>query len=82
MSEHQGLPVAGYQPQTIAAVDLVNTNKVIEERVMRIIDALQAAGEADPRWLAIAKTDLEKGFMALNRSIFKPGRIDLGNAPL
>jgi hypothetical protein len=30
----------------------------------------------DQRWLAIAQTHIEQGFMALNRSIFQPGRVD------
>jgi len=77
MSMHEGLPVAGYQPQTTTAVDRVNGHKITEERVLRMIDTLQATGEADPRWLAIARTHIETGFMALNRSVFQPSRIDL-----
>lgn len=77
MSMHDGLPVAGYRPQTTTAVERVNGHKVIEERVLRVIDTLQATGEGDPRWLAIARTDLEKGFMALNRAVFQPARIDI-----
>ena len=84
----KGLPVAGYTPtQNAEAIKLVNENKHVEENLLRLIDALTNSqtleGEmflADARWLAIAKTDLEKGFMALNRAIFKPQRItgDLG----
>ena len=77
MSKHKGLPVAGYRPQTTAAVERVNGHKIIEERILRIIDALQAIGEGDPRWLEIARTDLEKGFMALNRAVFQPSRIEI-----
>lgn len=76
MSMHEGLPVAGYTPQTTTAIERVNGHKIIEERVLRIIDTLQTTGEGDPRWLAIARTDLEKGFMALNRAVFQPSRID------
>ncbi len=77
MSMHDGLPVAGYRPQTMTAVEQVNGHKIIEERILRIIDTLQATGVGDPRWLAVARTDLEKGFMALNRAVFQPARIDL-----
>ena len=73
--EHKGLPVHGYQVQSKSNVDLVNTNKIHEEKILRIIDELGAMDNVDKRWLAIAKTDLEKGFMALNRSIFKPSRL-------
>jgi hypothetical protein len=82
--EHTGLPVAGYKSvQPEAAVLQVNQNKHAEEKLLRIIDGLMndqlPSGEsflADKRWLAIAKTDLEKGFMALNRAIFQPARIE------
>lgn len=76
---HSGLPVAGYRPQTERAVEVVNTNKVMEERILRMIDTIQAdAGlKADPRWSAKARTSIEEGFMFLNRSIFKPERVNI-----
>lgn len=74
---HEGLPVAGYRKQPTTAVDLVNENKATEERILRVIDRLQISGEGDPRWLAIARTDIEKAFMSLNRAIFQPGRVGL-----
>lgn len=76
-NEHAGLPVAGYRPQSSAAVDLVNEFKVAEERLLRSLDALAKGGEVDPRWLATGRTDIEKGFMAVNRSVFKPSRVAL-----
>lgn len=82
MSDHNPLPVSGYRKQSQLTVDAVNKNKEIEERILRLIDDLeneQLMGESfspDRRWLAIARTDLEKGFMALNRSIFQPKRIE------
>lgn len=90
MTEHAGLPVKGYQAQSGEKVALVNHNKEMEERLLRIIDSLMTGplsisiapvsvnhAEADKRWLAIAKTHFEIGFMALNRSIFQPARIPL-----
>lgn len=74
---HQGLPVVGYKEQTQQKVDLVNENKVLEERVLRQIDRLAAMEIIDPHWAAIAKTDIEKGFMSLNRAVFQPGRVSL-----
>lgn len=72
-----GLPVDGYRPQTDANVELVNRNKRLEERVLRVLDDLKAIPEIDQRWLAAGRTDIEKGFMAVNRAIFKPGRATL-----
>ncbi len=75
--ENEGLPVKGYQPQSDEAVALVNANKVTEEKLLRLMDALKGCSDIDQRWLAIARTQFEQGFMALNRAIFKPGRVDL-----
>jgi hypothetical protein len=71
---HNGLPVSGYRPQTDAAVEAVNLNKALEERVLRQLDVLACRSMTDQRWLAIARTDIEKGFMAMNRAVFRPGR--------
>lgn len=74
---HQGLPVAGYKPQSNENVTLVNVNKQLEERVLRQIDELAKTPGVDGRWLAIGKTAIENGFMAVNRAVFKPGRVTL-----
>lgn len=77
MGEHAGLPVHGYRSQSTTKVDLVNVNKELEERVLRFIDSLKHSSHVDQRWLAAGRTDIEKGFMAVNRSIFQPGRVSL-----
>ena len=77
MAQHEGLPVAGYQPQSDERVQLVNENKVTEERILRAIERDTKNGLLDPRWAAIARTDIEKGFMALNRAVFQPSRAKL-----
>lgn len=73
------LPVSGYQPQTQPAVDMVNGFKADEEAILRKLDALpdNTDIQPDPRWLAIGRTSLETAFMAINRSVFKPGRVVL-----
>lgn len=91
MSEHTGLPVAGYRPQSSAAVELVNEHKILEEKLLRRLDVLaqerREPGEGEmesilyptysPRWLAIARSHFEQGFMAFNRAVFQPERISL-----
>lgn len=76
-AKQKGLPVAGYQAQSAQNIDLVNANKVAEEIILRNLDDLAEMPEVDKRWLAIARTQIEQGFMAMNRAIFKPGRITL-----
>lgn len=82
MSEpkHDGLPVAGYKPQSEQSVELVNGMKVTEEIVLRCLDDLASMPDVDMRWLAVGRTQIEQGFMAVNRSIFKPGRVQLTDA--
>jgi hypothetical protein len=70
-------PVLGYRDQTDGNVMLVNESKIAEEKLLRVIEQLDVNGIGDKRWLAIAKTHLEQGFMALNRAIFKPERVQI-----
>lgn len=72
-------PVKGYTQQTAEALSLVNGNKELEERVLRVIDSILANPKCDPRWASIARTHIEEGFMAMNRAVFKPKRIRLGD---
>lgn len=73
-------PIKGYTPINKEKQALVNFNKEMEERVLRVLDTLVVSGPEAPvnqRWLAVARTHFEEGFMALNRSIFNPQRIRL-----
>jgi hypothetical protein len=77
MAEHQPIPVSGYKPQSQETIDRVNDNKRVEEALLQTMDEMQGDANFDQRWLAIARTDIEKGFMALNRAIFRPDRVKL-----
>lgn len=74
--EHTPLPVSGYTKQTESKIEMVNHNKVVEENILRMLDKLAEMEEIDKRWLAIGRTHIEEGFMCINRSIFKPTRIN------
>lgn len=71
------LPVPDYRPQGDDAVTRVTTNKHLEERILRVLDELGVDPDVDKRWLAIGRTQIEQGFMAVNRAIFKPARVTL-----
>lgn len=71
---HTPLPVAGYTAQSPEKVALVNQNKRLEEQILRQLDVMAADLELDGRWLAIARTQIEQGFMAMNRAVFRPRR--------
>jgi hypothetical protein len=77
MTDHTGLPVAGYRPQGDDKVAIVNLNKQLEERILRQIEVLQIEGIHDPRMLATAFTGIQQACMWLNRAVFRPGRVDL-----
>jgi hypothetical protein len=77
--KYAGLPVQGYQSQPQSKIVIVNANKEVEERVLRILDTLKGLGpeHVDQRWLAIGRTKIEEGFMAVNRAVFQPQRFEL-----
>lgn len=77
MTANKGLPVAGYKSQPDEAVEIVNAHKAAEERILRMLDLHRGADGVDQRWLAIGRTHIEEGFMAINRAIFQPGRVTL-----
>lgn len=72
-----GLPVAGYKPtQSRHLVELVDENKILEEKVLRQIDRHKEMGaELDQRAIALAYTKMQEAFMWLNRGVFQPQRI-------
>ncbi len=75
--DHKPIPVAGYKAQSQATIDAVNENKRAEEHLLRLLDEMKANPNIDQRWLAIGRAHLEQAFMAINRAIFKPGRVEL-----
>ena len=66
-------PIKGYRNLTNAEVEAVNMMKGIEESVLELLTGMQGGSSAyDQRWIAIAKTDVEKAFMSINRAILRP----------
>lgn len=75
----EGLPVKGYTPQSQEAIELANEGKRLEERYLRWLDNLEQQGDVDisPRFVALARTNIQQGAMWAIRAIFQPTRIDL-----
>lgn len=46
-----------------------------ENQILDFVAQLSECSEVDARWVCIAKTDIEKGFMALKRAIFSGKRV-------
>jgi hypothetical protein len=70
--------IKGYRQLSQTEMDLINESKDLGTKVERFIsrlqvaDALEGGVQPDQRFLAIGKSYLQIGFMALNRSIAKP----------
>ena len=78
MTDHQPLPVKGYTGQSDAKVALANDLKEAEERYLRILDAMRAAGPSfDQRFISLAFTSMQETNMWAVRAIFQPTRIKL-----
>jgi hypothetical protein len=55
----------------------VKDHRKIEEHILRLLDRYEASPETDKRWLDIARTCIEQGFMAINRAVFEQKRAEL-----
>lgn len=71
--ENQHRHITGYRDLSEAEIDIMNQVKAEGERCRDLIERVKRAGEdIDARWVAIAQTQLQQGFMALTRAIAKP----------
>lgn len=64
--------VTGYRRLNEDEITWLNAGKSLANRVGDFVESLNDDPTVDKRWLAIARTDLQKGFMSLIRSIAKP----------
>lgn len=70
--DNQHKQIKGYRDLSEQEIALMNDAKGRAEGVGALIKMLEDLPDVDKRWLAIAKTDLQKGFMSLVRSIARP----------
>jgi len=75
----QHTKIKGYRDLSQEEIDLMNEGKALAEKCGEFVEKLQKAEFAqfeemkpDHRWLAIGKTHLQQGFMAVIRSVAKP----------
>jgi hypothetical protein len=69
--DNQHRKIRGYRDLSEDEIDAINQIKGMGSRVDVLIETLTATG-VDQRWIAIAKTQLQQGFMALTRAVAKP----------
>ncbi len=80
--ENQHEQIKGYRDLSQEEIDLMNEIKQMATDVEALYEKMNhmnntestvdPAMRPNPRWLAIGKTDLQTGFMALVRSVAKP----------
>lgn len=80
MVDNQHKKIKGYRDLTEGEIALMNEAKGLAEQCGELIAKIEVANTnaatkdsaIDIRWLSIGKTDIQKGFMAVVRSIAKP----------
>lgn len=70
--ENQHKKIKGYRDLSQAEIDAMNEAKALADNVGSLVEKLQGQDGLDQRWIATAKTDLQKGFMSLIRGIAQP----------
>jgi hypothetical protein len=70
--DNQHKKIKGYRDLSQAEINAMNAVKAKAEEVGFLIEELQSNKQLDQRWVSVAKTDLQKGFMAAVRAIAQP----------
>lgn len=70
--ENQHRQIKGYRELTQAEIDLMNYIKNQGVILGGLLQELEANLGLDRRWIAIGKTHLQQGLMALTRAVAQP----------
>jgi len=74
--ENQHKHIIGYRDLSPEEINFMNEGKDLAEKVGEYIKTLENStdliGKIDQRFLAMGKSDLQKGFMCVIRSIARP----------
>lgn len=70
--DNQHRQISGYRELAQEEIDIMNAIKRVGESVGVVVRNLRDHEGIDQRWVSIGATDLQKGFMALVRSVAKP----------
>lgn len=70
--ENQHRKISGYRELSQQEIDAMNSIKELASAVGILVEELEANPSLDQRWVAVAKTDLQKGFMDAVRSVAQP----------
>jgi hypothetical protein len=67
-----GSQIRGYRTLPPEVIARMNEVKSMEVAVAMLWKTMMADKSTDSRWLSIAKTHFEQGFMAMSRAVAKP----------
>ena len=70
--DNQHKKITGYRDLTQSEIDAMNSIKALEKDAGELFKQAAQIEGVDPRSLALAKTNLQQGFMWFVRSIAKP----------
>lgn len=70
--ENQHRKIKGYRELNEREIGLINKVKSLGQIIEDTVKILNDTPDIDKRWVAIGKTDLQTGLMALTRSVAKP----------
>ena len=71
--DNQHRKIKGYRELTEFEIDQINVIKEIAGKIGSVVEAIQERGDnCDQRSIALAKTNLQQGFMWLIRGIAQP----------
>lgn len=70
--ENQHREIKGYRELTQAEIDSMNEIKVLGAQIGELVTKLENQEGLDKRWVAIGKTEIQQGLMALTRSVAQP----------
>lgn len=69
---YQPPAITGYRELTQAELDLVNSLEDLGNNLGATLDELAKVEAFDQRWLAIGRTDMQKGLMSVIRAVTRP----------
>lgn len=72
MVDNQHKKITGYRDLSEVEIELMNNVKEASADIGELIEVMGRDPNLDQRWVAIAKTDLQKEFMAAVRAIAQP----------
>lgn len=66
------MQIKGYRELDDSEVELINSLKLMGDAMGKVIRTMELDPSVDQRWVAIGKTHIQQGMMALVRSVAKP----------